>query len=130
VSDNRVLRRILRPRTKKVEESQRRLHNEELHNLYSSLTAIMISNRELDWACRARGEMRNVHRILIGRPEGKRPLGRSRRGMEDNIKMDTVKTGCEVVDWIHLAQDRVQWRAIVNRLMNLRITKKGGNFLI
>jgi hypothetical protein len=63
--------------------------------------------------------MRNVHNILIGKPEGKRPLRRPRHTWEDNIKVDLKETACENVDWIHLAQDRVQWQTLANMIMNL-----------
>jgi hypothetical protein len=64
---------------------------------------------------------RNVYRLLVGKPEGKRPLGRRRRRWMDNIKMDLVETGWDDVDWIGLAQDRYRWRALVNAVMNLRV---------
>jgi len=67
------------------------------------------------------GERRGVYRVLVGKPEGKRPLGRPRRRWEDNIKMDLQEVGCECMDWIELAQDRDRWRALVNAVMNLRI---------
>jgi hypothetical protein len=67
------------------------------------------------------GEGRGVYRVLIGRPEGKSPLGRPRRRWEDNIKMDLTKIGIDAANWIRLAQDRVQWRAFVNTVMNLRV---------
>jgi hypothetical protein len=67
------------------------------------------------------GEMRNVYRILVGKPEGKRPLGRPRRRWEDNIRMDLREIGCVGMDWIDLVQDRDQWRALVNMVMNLRV---------
>jgi hypothetical protein len=67
------------------------------------------------------GEGRCVYRILVGMPEGKRPLGRPRRRWEDNIKMDLREIGIDGANWIRLAQDRVQWRAFVNTVMNLRI---------
>jgi hypothetical protein len=67
------------------------------------------------------GEKRNVYRLLVGKPEGKRPLGRPRRRWIDNIKMDLLKIGLSVVDWIGLAQDRCRWRALVNSVMNLRV---------
>jgi hypothetical protein len=67
------------------------------------------------------GEMRNSYKILVEKPEGKRLLGRPGRGWEDNIRMDIREIGCEGVDWIHLAQHRDQWRAVVNTVMNLRI---------
>jgi hypothetical protein len=67
------------------------------------------------------GEKRNAYRILVGKPEGKRPLGRPRRRWVDNIKMDLGEVGCNGVDWIDLAQDRDRWRAYVNAVMNLRV---------
>jgi hypothetical protein len=67
------------------------------------------------------GEGRGVYRVLVGRPEGKRPLGRPRRGWEDNIKMDLSETGIDGANWIHLAQGRVYWRSFVNMVMNLRV---------
>jgi len=62
-----------------------------------------------------------VYRVLVGKPEGKRPLGRSRCGWEDNIKMDLQEMGCGDVDWTELTQDRDRWRALVNAVMNLRV---------
>jgi hypothetical protein len=67
------------------------------------------------------GEKRNAYRILVGKPEGKRPLGRPRRRWEDNIRMDLREMGWGGMDWIDLAQDRDQWRALVNTVMNLRV---------
>jgi hypothetical protein len=67
------------------------------------------------------GEIRNMYTILVGKPEGTRPLGRPRRRWEDNIKMDLRKRGLEGVDWIHLAQDRGRWRIHVNTVMNFRV---------
>jgi hypothetical protein len=67
------------------------------------------------------GEKRNVYRLLAGKPEGKRPLGRPRRRWINNIKMDLLVIGLNVVDWIGLAQDRYRWRALVNSVMNLRV---------
>jgi hypothetical protein len=67
------------------------------------------------------GEKRNVYRLLVGKPEGKRPLGRPRLRWIDNIKMDLFERGGNVVDWIGLAQDRSRWRALVNSVMNLRV---------
>jgi hypothetical protein len=67
------------------------------------------------------GEKRNVYRLFVGKPEGKRPLGRPRRRWIDNIKMNLLERGLSVVDWIGLAQDRYRWRALVNSVMNLRV---------
>jgi hypothetical protein len=67
------------------------------------------------------GEGRNVYRVLVGKPEGKRPLGRTTRRWEDGIKMNLGEIGWGSVEWIHLAQDRDRWRAVVNAVMNLRV---------
>jgi hypothetical protein len=72
------------------------------------------------------GAKRIVYRLLIGKPEGKRPLGRPRRRWIDNIKMDLLEIGLSVVDWIGLAQDRYRWRALVNSVMNLRVPQNAG----
>jgi hypothetical protein len=71
--------------------------------------------------CGTNGEKRSVYRLLIGKPEGKRPLGRPRRRWIHNIKTDLFEIGVSVVDWIGLAQDRYRWRALVNSVMNLRV---------
>jgi hypothetical protein len=75
------------------------------------------------------GETRNAYSILVGKPEGKRPLGRPRRIWVDNIKMDLGETGWDGVDWIELAQDRDHWRALVNTIMNLWVSQNAGKFL-
>jgi hypothetical protein len=67
------------------------------------------------------GAKRNVYRLLVGKPEGKRPLGRPRRRWTDNIKMDLLEIGLNVVDWIGLAHDRYRWKPLVNSVMNLRV---------
>jgi hypothetical protein len=72
-------------------------------------------------ACSTNGEKRNAYRILVGKPEGKRPLGRPRRRWVDNIRMDLGEVGWGDVDWIDLAQDRNRWRAVVNSVLNLRV---------
>jgi hypothetical protein len=102
----------------------RRLHNEELNDLYSSPNIIrVIKSRRLRWAGHVvrMGEERSAYRILVGRPEGRRPLRRPRRRWEDNIKMDIREVGWEDMNWIELAQDRDRWRALVNAIMNLRV---------
>ena len=75
------------------------------------------------------GEGRGVYRVLVGKPEGKRPLGRPRRRWEDNIKMDLQEVGGSCGDRMELAQDRDRWRALVSTVMNLRVLKKAGSFL-
>ena len=75
------------------------------------------------------GKGRRVHRVLVGKPEGKRPLGRPRRRWEDNIKMDLQEVGGGCGDWMELAQDRDSWQALVSMVMNLQVPKKAGNFL-
>jgi hypothetical protein len=72
-------------------------------------------------ACRTNGEKRNTYSILVGQPEGKRPLGKPRRRWVDNIKMDLIEIGWDDLDWIDLAQDRNQWKALVNTVMNLQV---------
>jgi hypothetical protein len=117
--ENRVLRRIFG-----VTGGWRKLHNEELHNLYSSPSIIrIIKFRRMRWAEHVAriGEKRNVCRLLVGKPGEKRPLGRPRRRWMDNIKMDLLEIGLNVVYWIGLAQDRYRWRALVNSVMILRV---------
>jgi hypothetical protein len=71
------------------------------------------------------GDMRNGYKILVRKPEGKRPLGRHKHRWEDNIRIDLMEIGWEVVDWTHLAQDSAQWRALVNSVMNTFHTRQG-----
>jgi hypothetical protein len=102
----------------------RKLHNDELHSLYSSPNIVrVIKSRRMRWAGHVArmGEGRGVYRVLVGRPEGKRPLGRPRRRWEDNIMMDLRETGIDGANWIRLAQDRVQWRTFVDTVMNFRV---------
>jgi hypothetical protein len=80
-------------------------------------------------ACSKDGEKRNAYRILVGKPGGKRPLGRSRCRWVDNIRMDLREIGCGGMDWVDMAQDRDQWRVLVNTVKNLRVPQNFGNFL-
>jgi hypothetical protein len=102
----------------------RKLRNGELRNLYSSSDIIrQVKSRIMRWvghvACMVEGG--NVYRVLVGKPEGKRPLERRRCRWEDGIKMDLREIGLEGVEWIHLAQDRDRWRAVVNAVMSPRV---------
>jgi hypothetical protein len=124
VFENRVLRRIFGPKRDEVTGEWRKLHNGELHNLYSSPHIIrQIKSRRMRWEGHVARmeEGRNVYRVLVGKPEGKRPLERPRRRWEDGIKMNLREIGWGGVEWIHLAQDRDRWRAVVNAVMNLQV---------
>jgi hypothetical protein len=123
VFENRVLRRIFGPKRDGVTGDWRKLHNDELQDMYSSPNIIRMKSRRMRWAVHiARlGEKRNAYKILVGKPEGKRPLGRPRHWWVDNIKIDLRETGWDGMDWIDLAQDRDQWRSLVNTVMNLRV---------
>jgi hypothetical protein len=125
VFENRVLRGISGPKRYEVIGGWRKLHNEELHNLYCSSSIIrIIKSWRMRWAghIAQMREKRNAHRILVGKPEGKRPLGRPRCKWEDNIRMDLREIRWSGMNWIVLAQDRDQWRALVNTVMNLRVS--------
>ncbi|KAJ4438518.1 hypothetical protein ANN_14463 [Periplaneta americana] len=127
VFENKVLRKIFGAKRDEVTGEWRKLHNTELHALYSSPDIIRnIKSRRLRWAGHVArmGESRNAYRVLVWRPEGKRPLGRPRRRWEDNIKMDLREVGYDDRDWINLAQDRDRWRAYVRAAMNLRHGEK------
>jgi hypothetical protein len=102
----------------------RKLHNEELHNLYSSPSIIrIIKSRRMRWAGHIARmvDKRNAYRLLVGKAEEKRPLGRPRRRWVDNIRMDLGEVGWGDVDWIGLTRDRNRWRAVVNSVLNLRV---------
>jgi len=119
-----VLRRIFGPRRDEVTGEWRRLHNEELNDLYSSPDIVrVIKSIRMRWSLHVArmGEERAVYRVLVGKPEGKRPLGRPRRRWVDNIRMDLQEVGCGYMDWIGLAQDRDRWRTLVSAVMNLRV---------
>jgi hypothetical protein len=124
VFENKVLRRILTPKRDEVTGGWRKLHNEELHDLYSSPSIIrIIKSRRMRWAGHVAriGEKINVCRLLVGKPEGKRLLGRPKRRWADTIKIDLLEIGWGGVDWIGLAQDRDKRRALVNAVMKLRV---------
>jgi hypothetical protein len=132
VFENRVLRRIFGPKIDEVTGEWRKLHNEVLHNLCSSPNIIrMVKSRRMRWAghVASMGEKGNAYRLLVGRPEGRRPLGRPRRRWVDNIKIDLREIGWDDMDWVDLAQDRDQWRALVNTLMNLRVPQNAEKLL-
>jgi hypothetical protein len=114
--------RTLRPKGDKIIGGWNKLQNKELANLYSSPSIIrMIRLRRLKWAGHValKGKKRNACTILVGKTEGKKPLGRPRCGWEDNIKTNLREIGWGDMDWIHLAHDRHQWRAIVNMVMKI-----------
>jgi hypothetical protein len=117
------MRKIFGP---KMEEdgSWRKLHNDELHNLYSSPNTVrVIKVRRLRWAghVACMGEGRGVYRVLAGKPEGKRPVGRPRRRWEDNIKLDLREIRIDGTNWIRVAQGKVRWRAFVSMVMNFQV---------
>jgi hypothetical protein len=108
---------------RKEDGSWRKMHNDELHSLYSSPNIVrVIKSRRMRWTGHVArmGEGRGVYRVLVGGPEGKRPLGRPTSRCEDDVKIDLREIGIDGANWIQLAQDRVQWRAFVSTVMNLR----------
>jgi hypothetical protein len=124
VFENRVLRRMYGPKRDEVTGGWRKLHNEDLHNLYPSQSIIrIIKSRRMRLAGhveRMREKM-NAYRMLVGKQEVKRPLGRRRRRWVDNIKMDLRELGWDGVDWIDMAQDMDQWRALGNTVLKLGV---------
>jgi hypothetical protein len=125
--ESRVSRRIFGPKRGETTRGWKQLHNEELHNLYSSPNIIrMVTSRRMRWvghvACI--WAKLNVYRILVGKPEGKIPLERPKYRREDNIKMHVGGLGWSSMDWIDPAQDRDQWRALVNTVLHFRIPLK------
>jgi hypothetical protein len=118
------LRRIFGPKRDEVTGEWRKMHNEELHNLYTSPDIIrQVKSGRMRWAGNVArmGEERKVYKVLVGKPKGKRPLGRPRRRWEDEIRMDLREIGFGCVDWIRLSQDRGRWRAVVSAVMNLLV---------
>jgi hypothetical protein len=119
-----IYKRIFGPNRDEVTGEWRKLHNEELQNLYSSPDIFrQVKSRRMRWAGHVARmvEERRVYKVLVGKLEGKRPLGRPRPRWEDGVRMDLRETGLGGVDWIRLAQDRDRWRAVVSAVMNLRV---------
>ena len=98
------------------------MHKEEPNDLYSSPNIVrVIKSRRMAWHVARMALERVVYRVLVGKPEGRRPLGRPRRRWVDNITMDLQEVGYGYVDWIGLAQDRDRWRTFVGAVMNIRV---------
>jgi hypothetical protein len=124
VFENRVLRRVFGPKWDEVTAEWRKLHNEELNDLYSLPNMVrVVKGIIMRWAGHVArmGEGRGVHRILVGKPEGRRSLERTRRRWEDNIKRDLQEVGGGCGDWMERAQDMYSWRALVSTVMNFRV---------
>jgi hypothetical protein len=119
-----VLRKVFGPKRDEVTGEWRKLHNEELNDLYSlpSIVRVVKSSR-MRWAGHVArmGKNIGVHRVLVGKPKEKRPLGRPRRRWEDNIKMDLQEIGWGRGEWMELAQDRDRWRALVGTVRDFRV---------
>ena len=132
VLENMVLRRIFGPRRDEVTGKWRRMHNEELNYLYPSPNIVrVIKSRRMRWAGHVArmGEESGVYRVLVGKPEGRRLLGRPRRRWVDNIRTDLQEVECGYMDWNGLAQDRDRWRTLLSAVMNLQVPWNAGNFL-
>jgi hypothetical protein len=124
VFEKRVLRRIFGLKGDDAAGEWRKLRNEELHDLYSSPSIIIIiKSMRVRWAGHVArmGEKRNMYRLLVGKPEGRRPLGRPRRRWVDNVRMGLLELGWGDMDWIGVVQGRDRWRALMNSVLNLRV---------
>ena len=118
------VRNVFGPKRDEVTGEWRKLHKEELNDLYSLPNIVqVVKSRRTRWAGHVArmGEDRGEHRVLVGKPEGKRPLGRPKRRWEDNIKMDLQEVGVGRGDWMELAQDRDRWRALVGTVRDFRV---------
>jgi hypothetical protein len=125
VFENRVLRRVFGPKRDEVTGEWRMLHNEELNDLYSLPNIVrVVKSRQMRWAGHVAhmGEDRGVYRVLVGKPEGKRPLGRPRHRREDNIKLDLQDVEGGRGDWIELVEDRDRWRVLEGKVRNFRVS--------
>jgi len=124
VFENGVLSRVFGPKRDEVTGEWRKLHTEELSDLYSLPNIVrVVKSRRMRWAGHVArmGQGIGVYRVLVGKPEG-----RPRRRWEDNIKLDLQKVGGDCGDWMELAQDRDRWRTLVSTVMNLRVPKMRG----
>ena len=123
VFENTVLRGIFGLKRDEAMGGWRKLHNEDLNDLYSSASIVQVIKSRMRWPghLARMGESRGLYRVLVGKSEGKKPLGRPRHKWEDNIKMDLQEVGCDGMDWIDLAWDRERWWALVSTVMNLRV---------
>ena len=129
VFENRVLRRVFGPKNDEVTREWRKLHKEELSDLYSLPNIVwVVKSTRMRWEGHVvhMGEGRILHRVLVGKPERKRPLWRPGRRWENNIKMDLQEVGGGCGDWMELAQDRERWHALVSTVRNLRVLKMRG----
>ena len=124
VFENRALRRIFGPKKDEVKEEWRKPHNKEFNDLYSSpknYSYVQIKKNDVGGAIACKGTRRGAYRVLVGKPDGKRQLGRPRHRWENNIKMELQEVGWGGMDWIDLAQDRDKWRALANALMSFQV---------